>query len=189
MDVLPTRLAGPLLLAPKVFADERGFFMETFRASALADALGGEVTFVQDNHSRSAYGVVRGMHFQLDPPAAKLVRCARGAILDVLVDVRPDSPTFGEWEGFELDDESLRMLYVPEGFAHGFCVRTAVADVIYKQTAYWSPTADMGIAPDDPELGIEWPIPPAERIVSQRDRMAPLLADLAAARARRRPLV
>src|SRR3954447_22702938 len=180
MDVLPTRLAGPLLLAPKVFADERGFFMETFRASALADALGGEVTFVQDNHSRSRYGVIRGMHFQLDPPAAKLVRCARGAIADVLVDIRPGSATYGDWEAYELSDENGRILYAPVGFARGFAVLSDVADVLYKQSAEWTPQADRGFAPDDPEVGIAWPVAPGERTLSDRDRAAPGLVEIEA---------
>src|SRR3954452_3642129 len=122
MKVLPTRLPGPLLVAPTVFGDSRGFFVETFRASTIGEFVGAKPAFVQDNHSRSARGVIRGMHFQLDPPAAKLVRCARGAIVDVVVDRRPESDTFGHWEAYHLDDENLRMLYAPAGFAHGFCV-------------------------------------------------------------------
>jgi dTDP-4-dehydrorhamnose 3,5-epimerase len=121
------------------------------------------------------------MHFQLEPPAAKLIRCARGAIFDVLVDIRPGSETFGRWEGYVLDDETLRMLYAPVGFAHGFCVVSDVADVIYKQTAYWAADADRGFAPDDPDVGIEWPIAPDERLLSGRDRAAPTFADVAAA--------
>lgn len=178
MERLPTRLQGPILLAPRRFQDARGFFVETFRESALAEHVDGPIGFVQDNHSRSRYGVIRGMHFQLDPPAAKLVRCARGAILDVVVDVRPQSPTFGEWEAFRLDDDALRLLYVPAGFAHGFCVLSEVADVLYKQTAYWSPGADLGISPTDPALGIDWPIPEQDRIVSERDLAAPPLTGM-----------
>jgi dTDP-4-dehydrorhamnose 3,5-epimerase len=135
---------------------------------------------VQDNHSRSAYGVIRGMHFQVAPPAAKLVRCARGAVTDVVVDIRAGSPTYGEWEAFEISDENLRVLYVPVGFAHGFAVRTDVADVLYKQSAEWSPEADRGFAPDDPDVGIAWPIPEADRVLSARDRAAPRLADIEA---------
>ncbi|HSD77742.1 MAG TPA: dTDP-4-dehydrorhamnose 3,5-epimerase [Solirubrobacteraceae bacterium] len=174
---LHTRLDGPLYLQPRVFGDERGFFVETFRASTLAE-LGVTDAFVQDNHSRSAYGVVRGMHFQLDPPAGKLVRCGRGRILDVLVDVRPGSPTFGEWEGFELSDVNARILWAPPGFAHGFCVLSELADVLYKQTAYWSPESDRAIALDDPAIGIDWPLREEERVVSDRDRHAPCLADV-----------
>jgi dTDP-4-dehydrorhamnose 3,5-epimerase len=181
MERLPTRLDGPVLLAPRRFDDGRGFFVETFRESALAEHLDAPPAFVQDNHSRSQHGVVRGMHFQLDPPAAKLVRCSRGAVLDVLVDVRPGSASFGEWEGFRLDDESLHVLYVPAGFAHGFCVLSPVADVLYKQSAYWSPGADLGISPEDPDVAIEWPLAPEERILSERDRGAPPLAEVQAA--------
>jgi dTDP-4-dehydrorhamnose 3,5-epimerase len=178
MERLPTRLDGPVLLQPAVHADGRGFLAETYRASALA-AAGIRDEFVQDNHSRSAYGVVRGMHFQVDPPVAKLVRCARGAVTDVLVDVRPESPGYGAWEAFELSDENLRVLYVPAGFAHGFAVRSEVADVLYKQSAEWRPGADRGFAPDDPDVGIDWPIPVADRILSERDRTAPRLAEIA----------
>ena len=179
MERVASRLEGPVLIQPPVFGDSRGFFAETYRASRLAEELGITDDFVQDNHSRSTRGVVRGMHFQLDPPAAKLVRCARGAILDVVVDVRPGSPTFGAWEGHELTDENMRMLYVPVGFAHGFAVLSDVADVIYKQSAYWAPGVDHGFALDDPEVGIEWPIAPEERVISDRDRDAPRLAELA----------
>ena len=179
MERVASRLEGPVLIQPPVFGDARGFFAETYRASRLAEEFGIADDFVQDNHSRSARGVVRGMHFQLDPPAAKLVRCARGAILDVLVDVRPESDTFGAWEGHELSDENMRMLYVPVGFAHGFAVLSDVADVIYKQSAYWAPGVDLGFALDDPDVGIDWPIPAEERLLSDRDRSAPRLAELA----------
>ena len=136
--------------------------------------------FIQDNHSRSSRGVVRGMHFHIGAGVAKLVRCARGRILDVAVDLRRGSPTYGEWEGVELDDESMRELYVPVGFAHGFCVLSDVADVLYKQTAYYDPAVERGIAWDDPDVGIQWPLPAAELIVSERDAAAPRLRDLAA---------
>jgi dTDP-4-dehydrorhamnose 3,5-epimerase len=134
VERLPTRLSGSVLLRPVVHGDARGFFLETYRRSALAE-LGVGDEFVQDNQSRSRRGVLRGMHFQ--PGMAKLVRCARGSIYDVLVDVRRDSPTFGEWEGFVLDDESHHVLYCPDGFAHGFCVVSDVADVVYKSSAYY----------------------------------------------------
>jgi dTDP-4-dehydrorhamnose 3,5-epimerase len=179
VERLPTRLDGPVLLQPAVHGDERGFFAETYRASALA-AAGIRDDFVQDNHSRSAYGVIRGMHFQVAPPAAKLVRCARGAVTDVLVDIREGSATYGQWEAFELSDENLRVLYVPAGFAHGFAVRTEVADVLYKQSAEWSAAGDRGFSPEDPDVRIEWPIARAERILSARDRGAPRLAELEA---------
>jgi dTDP-4-dehydrorhamnose 3,5-epimerase len=180
VERIPTRLDGPVLLQPAVHGDARGFFAETYRASALAPfGIAGD--FVQDNHSRSGRGVIRGMHFQVDPPAAKLVRCARGAIVDVVVDIRPGSSTYGEWEGFELTDENLRVLYVPAGFAHGFAVVSDVADVLYKQSAEWSAEADRGFSPEDPEVGIDWPIPPGERVLSERDRGAPRLAEIEAA--------
>src|SRR3954447_6392887 len=129
MERIPTRLEGPILLEPAVFGDARGFFAETYRSSRLAEGFGILDDFVQDNHSRSARGVVRGMHFQLEPPATKLVRCARGGIVDVVVDVRSGSSTYGEWEAFELSDDNLRVLYVPIGFAHGFAVMSNLADV------------------------------------------------------------
>ena len=181
MQPIATRLDGPIVLEPEVHGDARGFFAETLRESVL-EQLGVTERFVQENHSRSTYGVLRGMHFQTDPPMAKLVRCARGAILDVVVDIRPDSPTFGRWEAHELDDERLRTLYVPAGFAHGFCVTSEVADVLYKQTAYWREGADRGFAPDDPDVGIEWPLPAEAWIMSERDRSAPRLADVVARR-------
>jgi dTDP-4-dehydrorhamnose 3,5-epimerase len=134
---------------------------------------------VQDNHSRSGRGVVRGMHFQIGDGVAKLVRCARGRILDVAVDLRRGSPTYGQWEAVELDDESMRELYVPVGFAHGFCVLSAVADVLYKQTAYYDAAVERGIAWDDPDVGVQWPLAPGELIVSERDADAPRLSEIA----------
>jgi len=177
MRALPTRLDGPILLAPAVHGDQRGFFQETYRRSEFRESGIGD-DFVQDNHSRSARGIVRGMHFQ--PGMAKLVRCARGAILDVLVDVRPRSPTFGQWESFELDDVNLHQLYCPDGFAHGFCVLSEIADVIYKTSAYWNSALEGGFAHDDPEVGIVWP-PGLKLIASQRDRDAPKLSEIASA--------
>jgi dTDP-4-dehydrorhamnose 3,5-epimerase len=174
---LETRLEGPLLIEPRVFGDDRGFFAETFRRGLFAE-LGIDEEMVQDNHSRSGRGVVRGMHFQIGAGASKLVRCGRGAIFDVLVDLRRGSPAYGEWEGFELSDENMRVLYAPIGFAHGFCVTSEVADVIYKQSNYYSTEVERGIAYDDPELGIEWPLPTRELIPSARDAEAPRLADV-----------
>jgi dTDP-4-dehydrorhamnose 3,5-epimerase len=178
LTALPTELDGPLLLRPDVFGDERGFFAETYRESWLGEH-GITGPFVQDNHSRSAYGVVRGLHFQLDPPAGKLVRCGRGSIVDVLVDVRRGSPAFGRWEAYELSDENHHVLWAPPGFAHGFCVTSEVADVLYKQTAYWSPQADRAVQLADPAIGIAWPVPEADRVISERDASAPRLADVA----------
>src|SRR5947209_9439078 len=137
MRTLETRLDGPILIEPNVIGDERGFFCETYRQSVFAE-LGVVEQMVQDNHSRSRRGVVRGMHFQVGHGVAKLVRCSRGAILDVVVDIRRGSPTFGEWECFELNDENMRIAYCPIGFAHGFCTVSAEADVIYKQSNYYT---------------------------------------------------
>ena len=176
MTVHATRLSGPRMIEPTVHGDERGFFVETFRASWMEE-LGIDSAFVQDNHSRSRAGVTRGMHFQ--PGQAKLVRCARGAILDVIVDIRDGSPTFGEWEGFQLDDVDHRQLYVPDGFAHGFCVLSELADVVYKVSTYYDAAAEGGFRFDDPEVGIEWPAG-VEWQVSERDRTAPRLSEIAA---------
>jgi dTDP-4-dehydrorhamnose 3,5-epimerase len=177
MRTLQTSLAGVLELVPSVHGDHRGFFVETFRADA-GRAAGIDVEFVQDNHSRSRRGTLRGLHFQLSPGQAKLVRCARGAIFDVVVDLRRASPTFGRWEGFVLDDESLRQLFIPIGFAHGFCVTSEVADVVYKCSSYYDPATEAGLAYDDPAIGVEWPTT-VEPIVSERDATAPRLAEIA----------
>jgi len=174
---LETRLEGPVLLEPDVHGDARGFFAETFRANVWAQH-GVDATFVQDNHSRSARGIVRGMHFQTSPGQAKLVRAARGRIVDVLVDVRRGSPEFGAWEAFELDDEAFRQLFVPVGFAHGFCVLSETADVVYKCSSYYDPATESGIAYDDPDVRIAWPAD-VELLASERDRAAPRLADIA----------
>ena len=178
MKRLDTRLEGPILLAPDVFGDERGFFCETYRRSSFME-VGIQEEMVQDNHSRSRRGVVRGMHFSIGRGAAKLVRCGRGAIHDVIVDVRRGSPTFGQWEGFDLTDENMQVLYVPVGFAHGFCVVSETADVLYKQDAYYAGPTDRGFKYDDPDVGIDWPLPVGELVPSQRDRDAPLLRDVA----------
>jgi dTDP-4-dehydrorhamnose 3,5-epimerase len=172
VDLVETRLDGPKLFVPARFGDARGFFAETFRAEWLPGQ-----DFVQDNHSRSRRGTVRGMHFQTAPGQGKLVRCARGAILDVVVDLRRASPTFGAWESFTLDDDELRIVWVPVGFAHGFAVLSEEADVTYKVTSYFDPATEAGFAYDDPAVGIEWP--DAELLVSDRDRSAPALADIA----------
>jgi len=173
MRSIPTRLAGLVHLAPDVHGDDRGFFVETFRRDAL-EALGVAEEFVQDNHSRSRRGTLRGMHFQVGIGQGKLVWVARGTILDVAVDIRRGSPTYGNHEAFELDDVSHHQLYVPVGFAHGFLVTSDVADVCYKVTSYYDPAAERGIAWNDPAVGIEWPDP--EPILSARDRELPTLA-------------
>ena len=177
MKRLETRLDGPILIEPRVFRDERGFFLESYRRSAL-DELGIDVEFVQDNHSRSSLGVVRGMHLQTGVGQAKLVRCTLGSILDVVVDVRRNSPTFGRWEGHELDEDNLRQLYVPVGFAHGFCVTSERADVLYKTSSYYDPSVEMAIAYDDPEIGVEWP-QGLELVPSAKDAGAPRLGEVA----------
>ena len=180
MRTIPTRLAGLVALEPERHGDERGFFCETYRREWHASAgIPAAEEFIQDNHSRSVRGVVRGMHFHIGEGVAKLVRCARGRILDVAVDLRRGSPTYGQWDAVELDDESMRVLYLPVGMAHGFCVLSEVADVLYKQTAYYDPAVERGIAFDDPEIGIEWPLARAEMIVSDRDASAPRLREIA----------
>jgi dTDP-4-dehydrorhamnose 3,5-epimerase len=174
---LESRLEGPILVAPDVYGDDRGFLLESYRDSDLA-ALGVPDEFVQENHSRSAQGVIRGIHFKVGAGMAKLIRCARGRILDVVVDVRVGSPTFGQWEGFELDDVSHHMIYVPIGFGHGFCVLSEQADVLYRCSSYYEPEFERGIAYDDPDVGIDWPV--QESSVSERDATAPRLADVQA---------
>ena len=175
MKRLDTTLEGPVLVEGVVHGDERGFFQETYRRDEFAE-LGIAVDFVQDNHSRSRRGIVRGMHFQ--PGMAKMVRCARGAIVDVLVDIRRGSPSFGRWEAFRLDDESHRQLFCPDGFAHGFCVLSDIADVIYKTSIYYDAGTEAGFAYDDSEVAIGWP-QQLELIPSQRDRDAPALQEIA----------
>jgi dTDP-4-dehydrorhamnose 3,5-epimerase len=172
---LDTRLAGLVLLEPTVFADDRGFFLETFRRDESRE-LGVDADFVQDNHSRSTRHTLRGLHFQLRPGQPKLVRVVRGAIVDVVVDIRPSSPTFGEFEMLELDDSRHRQLFVPIGFAHGFCTLSDYADVIYKVGSYYDPSAERGIAWDDSDICIPWPT--AAPLVSDRDLGNPRLAEV-----------
>ena len=174
---LETRIAGLVLLEPEVHGDERGFLVETFSEPEWAE-LGVEPAFVQDNHSRSGAGILRGLHFQTTPGQAKLVRCCRGRIWDVAVDLRRNSQTYGQWEGHELDDERHRQLFVPVGFGHGFCVLSELADVHYKLSSSYDPATEAGIAWDDPEIGVEWPI--SDPRTSERDRTAPKLAEIAA---------
>jgi dTDP-4-dehydrorhamnose 3,5-epimerase len=178
MQVLPTRLDGPVLIEPSVHRDDRGFFCETYRQQwHEAAGIPSRDEFVQDNHSRSGRGVVRGMHFQIGDGVAKLVRCGRGSILDVVVDLRRGSPTYRGWEGFQLDDAAMRLLYVPVGFAHGFCVLSESADVAYKQTRYYDAEVERGIAWNDPQIAIEWPTD-LELSVSPRDAAAPRLSEI-----------
>ena len=166
-----------MLLKPKVIADERGFFFETYRRSDYAQ-LGIEVEFVQDNHSRSVHGTIRALHFQLHPGQAKLIRCARGSVYDVAVDLRKNSPTYGRHEAFVLSDKNAHQIFIPVGFAHGFAVTSEEADVTYKVSSYYDGATERGIAWDDPALGIDWPV---ERpLVSERDRSNPSLEEIAA---------
>jgi len=173
---IDTELDGLVLVEPEVHGDERGFLVETFRDDGWRE-LGIEIDFVQENHSRSGRNILRGLHFQTSPGQAKLVRCLRGRIWDVAVDLRRGSPTYGRWEGHELDDERHRQLLVPVGFAHGFCVLSEQADVHYKLSTYYDAETESGIAWDDPDVGVEWPI--TDPILSERDRNAPRLAEVA----------
>jgi dTDP-4-dehydrorhamnose 3,5-epimerase len=164
-----------VLIEPSVFRDDRGFFFETFRQEDYR-GLGVDADFVQDNHSRSARGTVRALHFQLRPGQAKLIRAARGTIFDVAVDLRRESPTYGQYEAFELSDENCLQLYVPIGFAHGFCVTSEVADVAYKVSSYYQGDTERGIAFDDPAIGVPWPV--ETPLVSDRDRSNPTLVEI-----------
>ena len=178
MKIIETHLPGVVVIEPKVFGDKRGFFLETFRQDVLQQA-GIDVTFVQDNHSRSGQGVLRGMHYQLTQTQGKLVRVTSGSVFDVAVDVRHGSPTFGQWYGAQLDEESMRMMYVPPGYAHGFVVLSESADFLYKCTDYYHPESEQGIAWNDPDIGIEWPIAnlTSDVALSEKDKKNVLLKD------------
>lgn len=176
MNMIETALPGVMLIEPKVFGDDRGFFLESWNAAAFA-AAGLDVAFVQDNHSRSARGVLRGLHYQLGTPQGKLVRVTSGAVFDVAVDIRRSSPHFGQWVGYELSDANKRMLYVPPGFAHGFLVLSDSADFLYKCTTLYNPPTDRGIRFDDPAIGIAWPDVGIAPMLSGKDAVAPMLAD------------
>ena len=167
MQFLTNELAGIVVVEPKVFEDERGFFMETFHKPRFA-AAGIDVDFVQDNHSRSGQGVLRGLHYQISHPQGKLVRVIRGAVLDVAVDLRRSSPTFGRWWACELSEANRRQVYVPAGFAHGFCVTSDVAEVIYKCTEIYTPQDERTLLWNDPALGINWPV--GHPIISEKDQ-------------------
>jgi dTDP-4-dehydrorhamnose 3,5-epimerase len=173
---LETKLDGTVLVEPQVHGDARGFMVESFRHDVWAE-LGIDVEFVQHNHSRSAKGTLRGIHFQTEPGQAKLVRCPRGAILDVAVDLRRGSPTYGQWESHVLDDEKHHQLFVPVGFGHGFAVLSEVADVTYLVSSLYDPATEAGIAWDDPDVGVDWQV--TEPLLSERDKTAPRLADVA----------
>jgi dTDP-4-dehydrorhamnose 3,5-epimerase len=176
LERLPTKLDGVVLLGPTVHGDERGFMVETYARGEWGE-LGVDVDFVQHNHSRSSQGTLRGIHFQTEPGQAKLVRCPRGEILDVAVDLRRGSPTYGQWEAHVLDDVRHRQLFVPVGFGHGFAVLSDAADVAYQVSSYYDPATEAGIAWDDPNVGVDWRV--AEPLLSERDKKAPKLADVA----------
>jgi dTDP-4-dehydrorhamnose 3,5-epimerase len=178
MKIESVRLPGAKLITPRVFPDERGFFCETFREEALSE-VGIDDVWVQDNHSRSSRGVVRGLHFQIGAGAAKLVRCGRGQIWDVVVDLRRGSPTYAQWQGFDLSDDNMQVLYVPVGFAHGFCVLSDTADVLYKQSRYYDASVERGIAFNDLTVNVDWPLPVDEILVSDRDANGPSLESVA----------
>jgi dTDP-4-dehydrorhamnose 3,5-epimerase len=173
MKITETALPGVLLIEPKIFGDQRGFFLETYRQDVMHDA-GLGVNFIQDNHSRSSKGVLRGLHYQLTQPQGKLVRVTRGEIFDVAVDVRRDSPNFGQWFGAKLSDENMHMMYIPPSFAHGFVVLSDTVDFIYKCTDYYHPDSEQGILWNDPEIGIEWPIQDVN--LSEKDQCNPRLS-------------
>ena len=178
MQITATALPEVLLLEPKVFGDERGFFFESWNQRAFNAAVGREIEFVQDNHSRSRQGILRGLHFQRPPHAqGKLVRVVAGSVFDVAVDIRRESPNFGRWVGYELSATNHRQLWIPPGFAHGFLVLSDTADFLYKTSDYYAPSAEGCVRWDDPAIGIDWPALPVPPTLAARDREAPLLAD------------
>ncbi|MFZ5567195.1 MAG: dTDP-4-dehydrorhamnose 3,5-epimerase [Pseudomonadota bacterium] len=174
MQAIPTAIPEVLIIEPKVFGDARGFFFESYNARAFAQATGLDVNFVQDNHSRSARGVLRGLHYQLKQAQGKLVRVVRGSVFDVAVDLRRSSPTFGQWVGAELSEHNHRQLWVPPGFAHGFLVTSESADFLYKTTDYYAPEHERCIAWNDPAIGIEWPLDGAPALSAKDQQGVPL---------------
>lgn len=178
MNVTATSVADVLIIEPKVFGDERGFFFESFNQRAFNAATGTEFSFVQDNHSRSARGVLRGLHYQVVQPQGKLVRVVRGSVFDVAVDIRPGSPTFGKWFGLELSEHNNRQLWVPPGLAHGFLVLSDSADFLYKTTDYYAPAQERCIVWNDRELAIEWPLNDIAPVLSAKDAAGQPFADL-----------
>jgi dTDP-4-dehydrorhamnose 3,5-epimerase len=177
VERLETKLDGPVFVELTKHGDDRGFFAETYRADKFAE-MGIPTEWVQDNHSRSGANIVRGLHFQLGAGVAKLVRCGRGAIYDVVVDLRKGSPTYGQWEGFELTEDNMRVVYCPVGFGHGFCTLSEVANTIYKQSVFYATGPETELSYKDPAIGIEWPVPNAELQASEKDEAAPTLAEL-----------
>ena len=176
MKVVRSGIPDVLILEPTVYGDERGFLQESYNKRVLRDAAGIVKDFVQDNHSRSARNVLRGLHYQITQPQGKLLRVVQGAVFDVAVDMRKSSPTFGKWVGFELSAENKRVAWVPEGFAHGFLVLSESADVLYKATAYYVPESERTVAWNDPDLGIAWPLKGAP-VLSDRDRRGVAFAE------------
>ena len=176
MKVTPTTLPGLLVLEPKVFGDSRGFFMESFNARTFRELTGLDVDFVQDNHSRSGKGVLRGLHYQIQQAQGKLVRVVRGSVFDVAVDLRRGSPTFGQWEGVELSEENQRQLWIPPGFAHGFLVTSDSADFLYKTTDYYAPEHERSLLWNDPAVGVAWPLEGAP-LLSAKDVAGKPLAE------------
>lgn len=177
MKVTTTAIAGVLVLEPRVFGDDRGFFLESFNQRVFDDAAGSGFTFVQDNHSRSAKGVLRGLHYQTGAHAqGKLVRVTQGSVFDVVVDIRPASPTFGQWVGVELTASNHKQLWMPPGMAHGFLVLSDTADFLYKATAYYAPNAEQALVWNDADIGISWPDVGGEPLLSAKDSVAPRLS-------------
>ncbi len=177
MKVIPTAIAEVMIIEPKVFGDERGFFYESFNQQTFNDATGSHYQFVQDNHSRSAQGVLRGLHYQIQQPQGKLVRVVRGAVFDVAVDIRKSSATFGKWVGVALTEANHRQLWIPPGFAHGFLTLSESADFLYKTTDYYAPEYERSIAWNDPALAILWPLAADPPQLSVKDRAAVMLAN------------
>lgn len=178
MNVISTSISEVLVIEPKVFGDSRGFFFESFNQKNFSQATGLGVKFVQDNHSRSVKGVLRGLHYQIRQPQGKLVRVVRGQVFDVAVDIRRSSPTFGQWVGVELTEDNYRQLWVPPGFAHGFYVLSDTADFLYKTTDYYFPDLERSLLWNDPAIAVSWPIEAAvSPIISAKDKIAPKLAD------------
>ncbi|WP_332852997.1 dTDP-4-dehydrorhamnose 3,5-epimerase [Duganella sp. S19_KUP01_CR8] len=177
MNVIATPLEGLLVLEPRVFGDDRGFFYESFNARRFAELTGVTLPFVQDNHSRSAKGVLRGLHYQIQQAQGKLVRATAGSVFDVAVDMRKSSATFGQWYGIELSAENKKQMWIPPGFAHGFVVTSDAAEFLYKTTDYWAPEHERSVLWNDPAIGIEWPALDAAPLLSGKDQAALLLAD------------
>lgn len=179
MNVIQTAIPGLLILEPKVFGDARGFFMESYNAKAFQDATGLDVNFVQDNHSRSGKGVLRGLHYQIEQAQGKLVRVTRGSVFDVAVDLRKSSPTFGQWVGVELSEDNNRQFWIPPGFAHGFLVTSDSADFLYKTTDYYAPQHERSLLWNDPTVGVAWPLQrlDGEPLLSAKDVAGKRLAE------------